>query len=149
MRIALRLHGSIWSSLSAPLRRFDRHSFIEEGRALALARSLSCFAASSSITRPLLFVGSSSGIGSRQSANNRVKGESEVGGRVESEFAPIKCVCVSSAEGKEGRRMRLPLLFFLHLFYCPHLRNRDPALNSPPMADRHRHMETERERGVL
>ena len=57
-----------------------------------------------------------------------------------------ECVCVSSAEGKEGRRMRLPPpLFFLHLFYCPHLRNRDPALNSPPMADRRRHMETERE----
>ena len=30
---------------------------------------------------PLLYLGSSSGIGSRQSANNRVKGESEVGER--------------------------------------------------------------------
>ena len=127
----------------------DTPSLKREGHLRSLARSLVLRLPRVSLARPLLFVGSSSGIGSRQSANNRVKGESEVGGRVESEFAPIKCVCVSSAEGKEGRRMRLPLLFFLHLFYCPHLRNRDPALNSPPMADRHRHMETERERGVL
>ena len=112
MRIALRLHGSIWSSTDTPPSTCTRPPV------LRLRVSLD--------PRP-----SARGSDRGNRRSNREKGESEGGLKVN---LPRSSVCAFRLR----RRMRLPspLLFFLHLFYCPHLRNRDPALNLP-RADRH------------